>query len=425
MILLHVEVENFKRIQLVEFNPSAGVTLLAGENEAGKSSVLDAIETALRGKAYLQPEPVRQGQSKALTKLDLGENNIVQWHVERTTTNNGGVIASSLVVKDANGVPQKTPQDLLEKLFSSVAFDPLEFARAEPTAQDKLLKDLIGLNFTVQDAERKTLYDERTAKNHEAKQAKAKALGMPRHPGVPIVEIAVVDVATKLNAAKELVHARRSAEERLRRQQDDVNKALARAEELRIQLKQAEDQLAAECELRDVQKAALDALELPLEMTELEATLATAEETNAKVRANAARKAEEKRAEAIARESEELTAKIDAIDAEKQQFIAAAKFPVEGLGFSDIGPTLKGVPLEQASMSQKFDLSLEIGIAQNPQLKLMLIRDGSLLGDARLAHFAKRAKETGTQLIIERVGTKDGGAAIIIEDGAIRAVSAA
>lgn len=96
-----------------------------------------------------------------------------------------------------------------------------------------------------------------------------------------------------------------------------------------------------------------------------------------------------------------------------------ASFPVVGLGFDEDGVTFEGVPLDQASQAQRVRVSVAMGIAMNPELRVLLVRDASLLDDESMGMIAQMAEDADAQLWLERVGDGDAGA-IIIEDGAVR-----
>ena len=103
--------------------------------------------------------------------------------------------------------------------------------------------------------------------------------------------------------------------------------------------------------------------------------------------------------------------------------MAAAAFPVVGLGFNDNGVTFNGVPFSQASSAEQLRVSVAMGLALNPTLRVVLIRDGSLLDDDSLAMVATMAAEKDSQVWIERVGHGE-ETSVVIEDGAVMAQKA-
>ena len=114
--------------------------------------------------------------------------------------------------------------------------------------------------------------------------------------------------------------------------------------------------------------------------------------------------------------SESLTEEIDRIDSEKARAIRDAKYPIEGLGFDVNGVTLNGIPFSQSSSAQQLKVSVAIGLALNPSLRVLLIRDGSLLDEKSLAMLGQMAEKAGAQVWVERVGVDD-HTSVVIEDG--------
>jgi hypothetical protein len=63
-----------------------------------------------------------------------------------------------------------------------------------------------------------------------------------------------------------------------------------------------------------------------------------------------------------------------------------------------------------------------MGLALNPKLKVLLIRDGSLLDERSLAMVADMSERAGGQCWVEVVGK--GPAGIVIEDGLVEGAEA-
>lgn len=155
-----------------------------------------------------------------------------------------------------------------------------------------------------------------------------------------------------------------------------------------------------------------------VDISPLEDELEGVEELNQKIRANnEARKQAERKAD-MRQDYEILTKKLAELDHKKAVALASATFPVEGLGFDDSGVTFQGVPFSQASSAEQIRVSLAMGMALNPKLKVLMIKDGSLLDAESMAAIREQVAEKDYQLLIERVGNADQGA-VIIEDGMV------
>lgn len=421
--IVELRAENVKRLQAVSIRPDGNVVVIGGQNAQGKTSLLDAIEMALGGGKTIPVEPVRRGARKARIVADLGE--IV---VERTFSPKG----TALEVRNAEGVPQKSPQALLDKLCSKVAFDPLSFAREEPKKQDAILKEVLGLDFSALDQKRAQLYEQRRDTKRDAKQLEARVDAMVLHIGVPDEEVSVAELLAELErrngsaGEKGRLERRASAAERdVLLNEQAISAARTRVEQLEEELRKAREELADH--ERDLEanraryqecQAEAEAFTFP-DPEEVRTQLAAAEETNRKVRENRQHKQLERELREKEEQVEHLTAAIEAIDAQKAEQLAAAQFPVPGLGFDETGPTLNGIPLAQASQAERLRVSVAIGAALHPRVRVMLVRDGSLLDDNSMRLLAELAAETGSQLWVERVGEQD-ESAIIIEDGLVR-----
>ncbi len=422
--IIRLATDNFMRLSAVEITPQGNVVTLGGRNAQGKSSILQAIECALGGGKTIPVEPVRRGERKARIVVDLGD--IV---VERTFSPKG----TALEVRNAEGVPQKSPQALLDKLCSKVAFDPLSFAREEPKKQDAILKQVLGLDFSDIDARREQAYAERTQVNREAKQLSARLDALPVHAGVPDQEVSVAELTAELERLRDVETANDADRDRLKlargalvRAKDevaDVDEAIAELEAKLAELRADKVELENNVRVAETDVAKLEATVSALkdpDLAPIRQQIATAEETNRKVRSNLERKGIAGQLRMKEGRADELTAIIEAADAEKAEQLAAAKFPVEGLGFEESGPTLNGLPLEQASQAERLRVSVAIGAALHPRVRVMLVRDGSLLDDNSMRLLAELATETGSQLWVEKVSSDGAGCSVVIEDGMVR-----
>ncbi len=117
----------------------------------------------------------------------------------------------------------------------------------------------------------------------------------------------------------------------------------------------------------------------------------------------------------------DLTHQIEAVDEEKGRRLAEAKYPVPGLSMSEDGAVLfAGIPFEQASTSDRIRVSVAMGLALHPKLNILLVRDGSLIGEKKLQVIEEMVKEAGAQLWLEMMQEEPSGrTTVFIEDGMV------
>lgn len=403
MKIIQLSAENIKRLQAVEIKPDGNMVVIGGKNGAGKSSVLDSIMYALGGKGVACDVPVHKGERKGKVTLYLGDLTVT-----RTFTSRGG---GTLSVEAADGV-QKSPQAILDRLVGRLSFDPLAFAGMRPDKQRDTLKGLVGLDFTKEDAERKRLYDERTVVNREAKNLEAQLEAAPRHPDAPDEEVKVAELVAEQNS-------RRENNRRLDEKKEKINHEAREIERIKQQIRELMAQQKEHLAAWNALKAEIGSMERQDE-DEVTVKIQTAEATNQKVRDNQARADLSKRLKQTENEAENLTGQIENIDKLKSDAMAQAAFPVEGLSFDADGVLLNGLPFTQASQAEQLRVSVAMGLAMNPELRVLLIRDGSLLDDDSLALVAKLAQEADGQVWIERVTADAGQCQVLIEDGHVK-----
>jgi hypothetical protein len=428
MHIIRFEAQNIQRLQAVTIEPSADspAVVLAGGNEEGKSSCLDAIEMALAGEKVMPPEPIRRGQEKAHVVVDLGDMIVTRRYTAK---------GSSLTVTNREGLKYPSPQSLLDGLYNKLTFDPLAFANAKPDDQAAILRKLAGLDTADLDAKRKKEFETRTLVNRDVANAKGAVEKAPHYPDAGEELLDAAAVLEELAAADRLAEAASVAERKrtsavLLEQQahsrvgaaaqavESAKQALERAEKELRTAQQAE--AAAAEQVQAATQAATAAAKAVPDRAALREKVTTVQFKNGHVEAN-------KRREALAVELERVqgvaaahTKAIEQLDAEKAQRLADAKFPIAGLGLNDAGVTWNDLPFEQASTAVRTRVSVAIGFALHPKLKVLLVRNGNDLDAKNLKLLADAAKEQAGQLWIERIAGGDGLQTVVIEDGAVK-----
>jgi hypothetical protein len=164
-----------------------------------------------------------------------------------------------------------------------------------------------------------------------------------------------------------------------------------------------------------------------IDIAPIEKEVAEADETNRKVAANQARKVAMEELESLRKESSDLTEAMKEIDEQQKDLLAAAKWPVPGMSVDADGVLLNGLPLEQVCQRDKTIVSANIGILQNPELRLMVSERGSELDIETRDGLAEILKNEDFQMIIEVVTNSEADeerCSVVIEDGAVKAKKA-
>ena len=413
MKIIGLKVENIKKVKAVEIHPTEPIVKLSGDNGAGKSSILDSIAYAIGGKRLIPDDPIRKGEDKAEITVELDD-----LIVTRKFTRKGKDYTTTLKVMAKDGAAYSNGQAVLDALIGKLSFDPFEFSQMDEKEQADLLKGMVdlGINLKQWDADYKALYQERTIAGREADRLKAAGQTLPKYEGVPNEETPASIIMAEYQAAVKA--------------QGDENKRIDYIAECRADMKTAQEKIdrikselvAAEKDLKGNESELTKAQAAPPivcpNIAEIQTKLDSIEEINAKVRAN------QIRAKAV-KDYQDAKKKHESIDkatsdklAEKDAAIRNAKYPVEGLAFEDDSLMYNGIPLSQASAGEQIIISARIGMVLNPNLKVLLIRNASLIGTKNFDLLSKLAEQNEYQMWCEYVDTT-GEIGIYIEDGEI------
>lgn len=423
--IVSLTAQNFKRLRAVRIDPTGNVVQITGANGQGKTSVLDSIWAALGGAKAVPAAAVRRGAKTAKVVLDLGD-----MIVSRGFTAAGG---TSLQVEAPPGSVLSSPQRVLDELAAKFTFDPLGFLRQKPAEQLETLRSVVTLDVDLDllDGRNAKDYADRTDLNRTAKElrTRAEAITVSATPGAQRVDVdellnAIENVAAA-NAEIESRKARRAQvaglvqthTEQAKADRDEAARLRAKADELDAHAAQ-QDELAAANQKRLDEAGPLPELQ---DVTVLRRKFDDGKAINAALDRRAERDRLEAEAAAVEKKAADLTERMAERDRQKADAIAAAKMPVPGLGFGDGMVTLNGLPFDQASGAEQLRASIGIAMAMNPNLRVMLIRDGSLLDENGLRLVGEMAEQHDFQVWLERVQT-NATVGIVMEDGEVAAI---
>ena len=412
-----LEAENVKRIKAVALTPSpTGLTLVGGNNNQGKTSVLDALAWALGGDRFRPDAAQRDGAiAPAHLKVTLS-NGVV---VERKGKN------ASLTVTDPTG--RRSGQQLLNAFVEPLALDLPRFMDASDKEKADILLRIIGIGAELhtRDLEIKGLYDKRTFTGQLAAKKKHFAEEMISYPEAPDEPVS----ASELIRQQQEILARNGENQRLRAQYAELEQQvqqcvdeLKRTRERIATLQQLADELDAKhTKLFNQRETARKTVsQLQDESTAaLEASIRDVEETNRKVRANLEKSRAEDEAAQYASEYDRLTESIQQKRADRMALLNGADLPLPELSVEDGALTYKGKHWRDMSGSDQLRVAAAIVRRLNPDCGFVLLDKLEQMDMTTLQEFSAWLEAEHLQAIATRVSTGS-ECQIIIEDGMVK-----
>lgn len=442
MKVLNVAVHNVMAVKDVEFDLAGHhLFLIGGKNGQGKTSALTALLMALCGKRDLDSYPeiaLRDGQDEGWVKVDLsGDDDL---HDQKGFTvelllkrKRSGQVVEEFRVLDSAGDEAAEPRTLLKSLYDMKAFDPLSFERLDRKQKKALVQKVLGLDFTASDQEFKKKFDERTVLNRQIKAMDAKYDKMPKHSGVPAQEVSVTDLMAeeeRRNVVNEGHRKQRAHLDDLGRRalaaEDHCSKADATVRELEQKLEEARAKLQTArntvMEAREAKQRHAEAVArlVDEDTSTIRKQIAESGAINQKVRANLDKEATKRELDGLDKQKQQLESDLEKIKEDQQAQLLAAEWPVEGMSMDEEGLLYNGLPFEQASKALRTRVSVKIGMALNPKLRLLVCQAGGDCDTDTLAELDQILTDNRFQLLLELVtrGSEDESrCAVIMRDG--------
>jgi len=459
--VVSLQAQNILRLSAIDIKWSAdkSILTLGGANGAGKSSAVNCVAMALGGKELCPQEPIKRGESHGFVELNLGDLRIRRdftreelpcncgaaeaakeikdpaltvVHEKSCTLGTFGEVKSRLVVRNADGITQGTPQAILDKLIGKMTFDPMAFVNMDPKPQEDVLRRIVNLDVSQFELTRKTAFERRAVFNKQHKDALAVLSSMPTYDDAPAQETSFDEITNELRRAEELRQAAQNADIALARargsltatqqSRDGQQKAVERIERELTQARADLERLTRQAADEDVQLNILEAnaekakSSVP-DVQAINQKLKDVEKSNEHVRANRAYRKADDDAKAILLQAAKEDGVINEAETAKRAALDAAQFPVPGLSLSDNGVTFNDIPFKQASTAEQIRVSVAIGFALHPKLKLLCVKNGNALDDDSLQLIANEASAAGGQILMEYVTKDAADVSVFIEDG--------
>lgn len=413
--LQSVQIKNVKGISSLTLQAGA-VTVIAGENGAGKSSVIDAIDCVFTGGH--DPALIRHGADKAEVLLTLDDGVTIR---KRITPKD-----STLEVRTEDGGIVKAPANYVKRLADSFAFDPIGLLEAKPKERAAWLLRHGGITFSADEvnaavgvpvvrqsidlerleAIRAGKYIERTDVNRRLRDLQG-AISEQKAMLPPAMEkdwaAEQERIETDISIVRHQVQAAK----------DDLSKAVDNEKQQKRAAAQAEidaikDRLSRELAEIDTKARAVEAEETaPLNQAIIDLS---AELAGARAKADEQKRAAGVKAviernqiqyqEQLALEGS-LNRTLKALDQLKLSKLA--EIPIPDLDIKDGEILIAGVPFDHLNTQAQMYAVIRAAKLALGELPLMVIDRAESLDEERFAELSEAVAEAGLQMIAARV----------------------
>lgn len=422
MKIARVKIRQLMGIEELEFE-AGKLTVIAGGNGTGKTSILEIIGSALSGGTH-DPKMVRVGAEKGDVCIELDDG----MKIVKTISEKG----ASFSVKDADGNEVKKPVTFLSSILDQISSNPVEFLTAKPKDRARVLLEAMPIEADRNELRRLTAGLENVVPNS------LEGLDL-----IDSVHQAVYDKRTTVNvlardkegAAKQLRSA--IGDENPEQIQAQINEAFESENIAHAALKGVQGDLGAselaevtaiENQIKEIErKANEDILKLQAEIVGVQGKYNTlhAERTadltrtinEAKVlrtqlqeRKTLAVKAEKAREDALKAEqdaeelklqSEAMTATLDAIKKYRNGLIE--NLPIQGLEVVNGDVYRDGVQFDKLNTAQKVDIAIQIASLRAKGLPIARMDGFECLDPETWSAFQEAAVASNMQLFVTRV----------------------
>ncbi|NQU54084.1 MAG: AAA family ATPase [Bacteroidetes bacterium] len=454
MHLKTIELVNFKVLEDFKAEFSGNVYMISGENEKGKSTLLQAVGILLTGE---KQDVLTTGKDKGFAKAVVG-NDEHEYMVELkyTAKNPKGI----LTITDTKTGMKSDRLSTLNDIFKYQDFDAVEFSSWSKTAEGRrkqveVVKSLLPTTTQERiiaiDNDVKEIKETRTIDNRELKiydgqidgkkaeltDEDVKVFANPidvkqlneRKNQLVALEVQFKGVKTRYDE-RQADYDAMPEKEKFLNDGFEKNETELEAEEREvrveferrikaIQNRRKENAEIAEAKLAEL-KAKKDEIVIKQKsakeyINEAENELKEVESIDEKIeKADSHNRKHQKIVELkeVSKKRVEISAKVELhetqlskLATEREKLISSSKLPINGLNFSEDGLLLNGIPFMPGSVSssQEMEISARLVIAKNPNVKIFRISGGESLGGEKLKALVKFAKDNGFQGFIENV----------------------
>lgn len=466
MNIVSLSIKNFLSIGDVTIFPGQ-INQIVGQNNQGKTTVLKAIEFAVKGGA--DPQLVKFGQDHAEVIVELDDQTIIKRRLSASGKQ------SVDIKKDGFRAP--TPQSYLDALFESSAFNPLDLLDAkkrndailssidikvdEARLQQELndspyIKipmpplDYSAHGLKVIDQAHKYFYQRRAEANKDAADKKRLweiyFADLPKDEvlaktnqqiqlEVDTLESARLAAASEVSRIREAHRKMTAATEKLNRYRqaaDQIDKEIANYESSinALKARRSESDKWIEDAKKDIPPAIEDDGPALLQLGEAKVSIERAKAQFKDVERFESIGKQRTMVDSMKNEYEEsqrtadwLTQRVEKLAGPiKHKLMAETELPIKGLQYDFGGFKIDGVSVDQLSSSKSIGLAIGIARKLAKKTKLICLDGAEALDEQTYAALHAEIKDDGFVYFITRVGEAfqaDGDTVIKMQNGEV------
>lgn len=419
------KIVNLKAIKEIEQSFNGGIYFIKGENDLGKSTILNILDGLLSGNVN-KHELLRQGTEKGFVEVET-DNFLIECKFNKTNPN------GRISLTDKRNGLKSTKKSIFQDVFSYNSFDAEMFVRWSESAEGrrKQIQTIKSL-YPVESINRLNEIGQLIESTKELR----KPVNMELQKLNSLLESITIDSEVKEHTdLTELIEKR----DGILKQNADIEKSktakldfISKINSLELSSKNIKDD--AEREIEDLQKKILDIqenAESKIEInvkevvrynkrisdandylkdkeetktTELDEKISNSETNNLQF-------AENKKAENYQKEYDKEYQKKLAFESElgkldkEKKVILEENNPIEGLTFDEEKLYLNNIPFDSYNISdsQKLLIGFTIQVKKNPKSKIFLISRGESIGKKKMEIIMNFANEHGYQGFIEKL----------------------